>query len=443
MKGLFRVFMEHHFPKVLCLDPEDQGRRPSLMLISFLATFVAVTLFWNLYPSSKATSAEIEALERARGPLTSAETSALMADFTTLFATVFSAPPASLEDVRDKIRAILAAPTGFMAYFDATDDLMRNLTVNLDNAIYRPWTIITHAFSHMDWGHLAGNSVAFFLFAPKVYAFLGPKRFLGLYLFGALLCFAAETSRGILAGKTLPPLSSREAALRALFPDDLEEVRMLTNTIASQSGDPHLIPNLMTAPFTTSPDYPGDGKTKALPGAATPASGLLRYSSLGMLGSSVPNPLLVKEQTEATRSSLSLDRRELPCLGASGSVMAIVTSYACFFPRDMVVYQMFRIPVLFAALMYIVGDLSGVLHSMSSKMHTITGTDSVDGAPTEGPEGVQVANMGHLGGAVAGILYAMLIWRTPLMARINPSGRGLPVVELLKRRSGGNTIAFK
>lgn len=71
--------------------------------------------------------------------------------------------------------------------------MVKNFTVTKENIEKRPWTIITSAFSHEEIGHLIGNSIAFVVFAPKVYAFLGPKQFCILYIAGAIGCDILHT----------------------------------------------------------------------------------------------------------------------------------------------------------------------------------------------------------------------------------------------------------
>lgn len=77
-----------------------------------------------------------------------------------------------------------------------------NFTVNVDSFVHRPWTIFTSAISHQSFDHLFGNFTSLFLFAPKVYNFLGPRYFTGLYLTGALGCSAMHCLLNVINGRT-------------------------------------------------------------------------------------------------------------------------------------------------------------------------------------------------------------------------------------------------
>jgi membrane associated rhomboid family serine protease len=50
-----------------------------------------------------------------------------------------------------------------------------------------PWTLLTYAFLHGGFGHLFFNMLALWVFGPRVELRLGGGRFLGLYLFAALV----------------------------------------------------------------------------------------------------------------------------------------------------------------------------------------------------------------------------------------------------------------
>lgn len=66
--------------------------------------------------------------------------------------------------------------------------ILANLSIpaNIDLYIQKPWTIITYAFTHFSFGHIFFNMLALFYFARIITDFLGNKRFLSLYILGAM-----------------------------------------------------------------------------------------------------------------------------------------------------------------------------------------------------------------------------------------------------------------
>ncbi|MCB0687148.1 MAG: rhomboid family intramembrane serine protease [Saprospiraceae bacterium] len=57
---------------------------------------------------------------------------------------------------------------------------------------FRPWQIVTHMFMHANFQHLFFNMFALFMFGTALESYLGPKKFLILYLlsgFGALALY--------------------------------------------------------------------------------------------------------------------------------------------------------------------------------------------------------------------------------------------------------------
>lgn len=81
-------------------------------------------------------------------------------------------------------------------------------TFGFDPAFLRahPWSVLTYAFLHGSFLHLAFNMLALFMFGPPVEGRLGSTRFIRLYLVAALggaalsLAFAAVTGSGIIIG---------------------------------------------------------------------------------------------------------------------------------------------------------------------------------------------------------------------------------------------------
>ncbi|MEZ6186597.1 MAG: rhomboid family intramembrane serine protease [Planctomycetota bacterium] len=102
---------------------------------------------------------------------------------------------------------------------------------------------------------------------------------------------------------------------------------------------------------------------------------------------------------------------DVPALGASGSVMAIVVVAAIFFPwRRILLFFMLPVPLWLLATIKLVGDLSGVL----------------------GSGGSGIAHAGHLGGAAAGALFWWLDLR--LFASPGEPERPVRLRALLPRR---------
>ncbi|KAK9723029.1 hypothetical protein K7432_002237 [Basidiobolus ranarum] len=65
--------------------------------------------------------------------------------------------------------------------------LQKNFLFTLNNIKEgRLWTVLTYAFSHMDFTHIGFNMFALWTFGPPVMAVLGQKKFLALYLGSAV-----------------------------------------------------------------------------------------------------------------------------------------------------------------------------------------------------------------------------------------------------------------
>ena len=62
------------------------------------------------------------------------------------------------------------------------------LQAELKEFIYRPWTILTHAFNHAlgDLWHILGNMLFLYWFGMVVVEFIGSKKLISLYVLGAL-----------------------------------------------------------------------------------------------------------------------------------------------------------------------------------------------------------------------------------------------------------------
>jgi len=71
---------------------------------------------------------------------------------------------------------------------------MRVLEMPLDvnELIYKPWTVITHMFMHIQIGHIFWNMLILFFFGKIFQDFTGSKRVLAIYVYGALLGAALQ-----------------------------------------------------------------------------------------------------------------------------------------------------------------------------------------------------------------------------------------------------------
>jgi len=109
--------------------------------------------------------------------------------------------------------------------------------------------------------------------------------------------------------------------------------------------------------------------------------------------------------------------RDIPTLGASGAVMAITNGSVLLFPRDLVIFRGVNLPLPYAAALYTLSDLMGVVD----------------------PEPVDLTDhAGHLAGAGAGLLYVWSRWTW--LCRISGSGVSgpLPITRrLVERLRGG------
>lgn len=60
------------------------------------------------------------------------------------------------------------------------------MPASLQDFMYKPWTILTYAFSHEDFFHIIFNMLFMYWFGMIISEFIGNKRFISLYILGAL-----------------------------------------------------------------------------------------------------------------------------------------------------------------------------------------------------------------------------------------------------------------
>jgi membrane associated rhomboid family serine protease len=94
-------------------------------------------------------------------------------------------------------------------------------------------------------------------------------------------------------------------------------------------------------------------------------------------------------------STYFLGDSSLPALGASGAISGLLVLFSLFFPREKLLLLGFiPIPALFGALLFIGLDVFGLITQIKGS-------------------GLPIGHGAHLGGALFGILYYLLILRPP------------------------------
>lgn len=126
----------------------------------------------------------------------------------------------SILERADEIPVTMVVGVAFLTLACVTDPLAptREMLVHygaaraIDVADGEPWRLVTYAFLHGSWWHLAMNVYALATIGPVVEQSLGSARFAGLWLFGAIAGGAA----GCLWHHPLAPLVGGSGALFAL-----------------------------------------------------------------------------------------------------------------------------------------------------------------------------------------------------------------------------------
>ena len=65
-------------------------------------------------------------------------------------------------------------------------DAQFTIPPDLERFIYRPWTIITYAFSHAGFFHILMNMLVLYWFGMLISQYLGSAKLVNLYVLGAL-----------------------------------------------------------------------------------------------------------------------------------------------------------------------------------------------------------------------------------------------------------------
>lgn len=112
------------------------------------------------------------------------------------------------------INAVVFVGLGLLSvigYFSGAENLHaivdRQFTIppDLERFIYRPWTLITYAFSHAGFMHILFNMLALYWFGMLISQYLGSAKLINLYVLGAL----AGGVIFILAYNFIPALAER------------------------------------------------------------------------------------------------------------------------------------------------------------------------------------------------------------------------------------------
>lgn len=78
-----------------------------------------------------------------------------------------------------------AEPTAFLG-----DNLALAASSNWEVLLKRPWSIVTHMFAHVQFGHFLFNMIALYFMGQLFVSLQGSKRLLNLYVLGGLSGFA-------------------------------------------------------------------------------------------------------------------------------------------------------------------------------------------------------------------------------------------------------------
>ena len=80
-------------------------------------------------------------------------------------------------------------------------------------ALMRPWTLLTSTFSHIDFGHIAFNMIALYVFGREVGRQNSTFTLVQLYVVGGVLASAAHVAFGTLMGAGNPALGASGAVM--------------------------------------------------------------------------------------------------------------------------------------------------------------------------------------------------------------------------------------
>ena len=91
----------------------------------------------------------------------------------------------------------------FLAQISSGSAVTSLLALQPEVVFAEPWTILTTGFAHADWLHILLNMYSLWIFGEAIEQFLGPKRFVWLYLasiIGGSIAFTVFDPMGIAVG---------------------------------------------------------------------------------------------------------------------------------------------------------------------------------------------------------------------------------------------------
>jgi rhomboid-like protein len=108
---------------------------------------------------------------------------------------------------------------------------------------------------------------------------------------------------------------------------------------------------------------------------------------------------IISSLSHALISAFILNQPDLPALGASGAISGIILLFSFVFPREKIlIFGLIPMPAIFGALVFVGLDLWGLV------------------AQAEGG-GLPIGHGAHLGGALTGALYFLIVVRLRLVRR--------------------------
>lgn len=84
-------------------------------------------------------------------------------------------------------------------------DTVFQIPSDLESFMYRPWTMVTYAFTHKGFLHILFNMLWLYWFGRLYVDFLGDRRFINLYILGAI----SGAALYLIAYNTIPALTER------------------------------------------------------------------------------------------------------------------------------------------------------------------------------------------------------------------------------------------
>lgn len=125
--------------------------------------------------------------------------------------------------------------------------------VDAATVLWRPWTLLTSAFSHISTMHLLFNLLALWVFGRDVAERIGGLAFLHLYVMGAVLASLGHVVYQLLSGSPSPALGASGAAMAiavvfaALYPRRTLLVQMILPVPAAVAVAGYIVLDLVGA----------------------------------------------------------------------------------------------------------------------------------------------------------------------------------------------------